>query len=209
MSRLDRLPPVSRDRTLNVIVETPQGSRNKYDWDPELKLFAFGKPLPAGASFPFDFGFIPSTVGGDGDPLDVLVLMDSAAFSGCLVRCRLLGVIEARQTEPDGTVEQNDRLIAVAKQTKDHAGITTLEDLGGSVLDQIEHFFSSYNAYDGKSFEVLARSGPDRALEIVREAASRRRSTSKSNDGGRRAAAAGLKSKVPAGAKSKSKTRRR
>ena len=83
------------DGELNVVVETPKGSRNKYNYDEKLGLFKLGGVLPAGAFFPFDFGFVPATVGGDGDPLDVLVLMDEPAFTGCLVESRLLGVVEA------------------------------------------------------------------------------------------------------------------
>src|SRR3954469_6625001 len=88
-----------RSGELNVIIETPKGSRNKFDFDEELGLFKLGGVLPAGAVFPFDFGFVPATRGGDGDPLDVLVLMDEPAFVGCLVAARLIGVIEAEQAE--------------------------------------------------------------------------------------------------------------
>ena len=86
----------------NVVIETPRGSRNKYRYDDDLGLFMLGGVLPAGAVFPFDFGFIPSTCGEDGDPLDVLVLLDDYAFAGCLVPSRLVGVIEASQTERIG-----------------------------------------------------------------------------------------------------------
>ncbi len=91
----------------NVVIETPKGSRNKFDYDPELGLFRLGGVLPLGAVFPFDFGFVPSTLGGDGDPLDVLTLMDEPAFTGCLVTVRLLGVIEAEQSE-GGETTRND-----------------------------------------------------------------------------------------------------
>ncbi len=95
-----KLRPFDREaRTLNVIIDTPKGSRNKYSWDEKLELFSLSGVLPAGAVFPYDFGFIPNTLGGDGDPLDVLVVMDEPAFVGCLVACCLLGVIEAKQTE--------------------------------------------------------------------------------------------------------------
>jgi hypothetical protein len=77
-----------------VIIETPKGSRNKYAFDPEERIFALKKVLPAGMAFPYDFGFVPSTRGGDGDPLDVLVLMDEPAFPGCKITCRVIGVIE-------------------------------------------------------------------------------------------------------------------
>ncbi len=84
---------------MNVIIDTPKGSRNKFAWDKNRTLFELSGVLPAGAIFPYDFGFIPGTLGEDGDALDVLVLMDEPAFCGCLVRSRLLGVIEAKQTE--------------------------------------------------------------------------------------------------------------
>src|SRR5919199_1807176 len=115
--RLIHMSAFKDDEELNVIIETPKGSRNKFDYDEELGLFKLGGVLPAGASFPFDFGFLPATRGGDGDPLDVLVLMDEPAFAGCLVTVRLLGVIEAEQTEGDATT-RNDRLIAVAATSR-------------------------------------------------------------------------------------------
>src|SRR4051812_16032600 len=94
------LPPFGKKSDLiNVILETPKGSRNKYAFDVGLGIFKLKKSLPAGAVFPFDFGFIPSTVGEDGDPLDVLMLMDEPAFPGCLVEGRLLGVMEVTQTK--------------------------------------------------------------------------------------------------------------
>jgi inorganic pyrophosphatase len=157
------------DEELNVVIETPKGSRNKYNYDEELGLFKLGGVLPSGASFPFDFGFVPSTVGGDGDPLDVLVLMDEPAFAGCLVRTRLVGVIEAEQTERDGETTRNDRLIGVAADARLHARLRTLEHLDTTLLEEIEHFFVSYNQIKGKKFEPLARSGPARARELVEE----------------------------------------
>jgi inorganic pyrophosphatase len=83
--------------TLQVIIETPKGSRNKYAFDHDQRIFALKKVLPAGMAFPYDFGFIPSTLAGDGDPTDVLVLMDEPAFPGCLLKCRVIGIIEGEQ----------------------------------------------------------------------------------------------------------------
>jgi inorganic pyrophosphatase len=157
------------DEELNVVIETPKGSRNKYNYDEKLGLFKLGGVLTSGASFPFDFGFVPSTVGGDGDPLDVLVLMDEPAFAGCLVRTRLVGVIEAEQTERDGETTRNDRLIGVAADSRLHTRVRTLEDLGTTLLEEIEHFFASYNQIKGKEFKPLGRFGPGRARELVEE----------------------------------------
>ena len=153
---------------LNVLVETPKGNRNKFKYDESRGLFKLSGLLPVGAVFPFDFGFIPSTLGGDGDPLDVLILMDEPAFPGCLVPARLIGVIEADQTE-DGETKRNDRLIAVAIDSRTHNDIQTLDDLNENLVNDIEHFFVSFNEAKGKQFEPLGRFGPERAKKVVEE----------------------------------------
>jgi inorganic pyrophosphatase len=157
-----------KEGNLRVVIETPKGSRNKYNFDEEQGLFVLGGVLPAGAVFPFDFGYIPSTLGGDDDPVDVLILMDEPAFPGCLVQARLIGVIEAEQTE-EGETMRNDRLIAVASTSRNLRDIESLDQLHGNLVEEIEHFFISYNDIKGKKFEPLQRSGPERAREIVEE----------------------------------------
>jgi inorganic pyrophosphatase len=152
---------------LNVIIDTPKGSRNKFSFDEKSGLFKLSGVLPAGASFPYDFGFVPSTHGEDGDPLDVLVLMDDAAFVGCLVPARLLGVIEAEQTERNGDTMRNDRLIAVAADSITHRSLKSLGTLDENLVEQIEHFFVSYNEIKGKHFKPLGRFGPARARHLV------------------------------------------
>ena len=93
------------------MIETPKGSRNKFDYDPGCAAFRLSGVLPEGMSFPYDFGFIPSTLGDDGDPLDVLILLDTPVVVGCVLTGRLIGVIEAEQRERDGTWTQNHRLV--------------------------------------------------------------------------------------------------
>lgn len=167
MNPYARLHPFDRESgALNVIIDTPKGSRNKFAWDEKLELFSLSGVLPAGAVFPYDFGFIPNTRGGDGDPLDVLVVMDEPAFVGCLVACRLLGVIEAKQTEK-GKTERNDRLIAVSTNSRTHEKLKALTDLDAVLLDEIEHFFVSYNEAKGKKFKPLRRLGSGRAKKLV------------------------------------------
>jgi inorganic pyrophosphatase len=172
-------------KEINVIIETPKGSRNKFNYDEELGLFKLGGVLTAGASFPFDFGFIPSTIGGDGDPLDILVLMDEPAFTGCLVATRLIGVIEALQTERDGETTRNDRLIGVAADSHAHSDVRSLEWLNENLLDEIEHFFISYNQIKGKEFKPTGRFGPTRARKLIEEGVkSFRRKEGKRSKGG-------------------------
>ncbi len=151
---------------MNAVIETPQGSRNKYKYEEKQGLYSLSKVLPAGMTFPFDFGFIPSTLAGDGDPVDVLLIMDQPSFTGCLVSARLIGVIEATQTK-EGKPERNDRLIAVPVQSQDHKDIHELSQLSESLLTQIEHFFVSYHELESQSWKPIGRANADKARQLV------------------------------------------
>jgi inorganic pyrophosphatase len=151
---------------VNAIIDTPKGSRNKFKYDEKIGMFKLGGALPVGSIFPFDFGYIPSTKAGDGDPLDILILMDDPAFVGCLVPAKLIGVIEAEQTEDHETM-RNDRLIAVAADSRNHSQVRFLGDLNSNLVYEIERFFISYNETKGKKFEILGRFGPDRASALI------------------------------------------
>ncbi|HXG85732.1 MAG TPA: inorganic diphosphatase [Pyrinomonadaceae bacterium] len=167
---LTKLSPFdSETKDLNVIIETPKGSRNKYGFDEKLKLFKLKGVLPAGNYFPFDFGFVPNTLGEDGDPIDILVLMDEPAFAGCLIPARLIGVIEAEQIETDGTGERNDRLVAVASNSRVHTHVKSLKDLNDTLVDEIEHFFIAYNEAKGKKFNPRGRFGARKAKNLIKE----------------------------------------
>ena len=170
---LDRLEPFE-DGCVLVVIETPKGSPNKLAFEPRFGTFVLKGVLPAGAVFPFDFGFVPSTRAEDGDPVDVLVLMDAPVFPGCVVPSRLVGVIEAEQTE-DGKTERNDRILAVAANSATHRSIRELHDLSPDLVAQIEHFFVSYNEIKGKQFRVKRHAGKTRALTLVTAALTRRR----------------------------------
>jgi inorganic pyrophosphatase len=127
-------------------------------------------------TFPFDFGFLPDTVAEDGDPLDVLVLMDSPCPTGCVVDVRLIGVLEVQQRERSGEVVRNDRLIGVAETSRTHATTRELRDLPPALLDEIEAFFDQYNRLDGKEFRVAHRRGSSVAVALA-SAAIRARSS--------------------------------
>jgi inorganic pyrophosphatase len=167
MNLLKKLPSFDRKSgALNVVIDTPKGCRNKFAYDKRRKAYILKSVLPHGAVFPFDFGSVPGTVAEDGDPLDALVLMDEPAFVGCLVESRVVGVIEANQTE-NGRTERNDRLIAVAAKSHTHGGIKSIDDLDSTLLEEIEHFFVSYNKERGKKFESLGWRGPKQARSLV------------------------------------------
>ena len=166
---LDRIDAIDEETgCVNVIIETPRGSRSKFTYDGDLAVFTLAGVLPVGAVFPFDFGFVPSTLGEDGDPLDVLVLLDGSVPTGCLVKVRLIGAIEARQTEPGGVRVRNDRLLAVALHAHTHQHIKKLRDLRAGLLDEIEAFFIDYEKQRGKRFKPLDRCGPRPAMKLVK-----------------------------------------
>jgi inorganic pyrophosphatase len=100
-------------KTITVMVESPKGFNQKFNYDPSERRFTLSKILPAGLVFPFDFGMIPGTKGEDGDPLDIIVISESATFPGCMVECRIIGALQADQTERDGRKMRNDRFLGV------------------------------------------------------------------------------------------------
>jgi inorganic pyrophosphatase len=154
------------DKIFKVVIETPKGSRNKYAFDPEDRTFNLKKVLPAGMEFPYDFGFVPSTIAGDGDPIDVMVLMDEPAFPGCVLRCRLIGVIEGEQGSGKD-VERNDRIVAIEIANHSWADIKHIEDLGKKFMKELEEFFVNYHELTGKEYRVIDVKGPKAARKCV------------------------------------------
>ena len=162
------LTPFAGKAMIHVIIETPKGRRNKFDYDEKLGRFVLHSVLPAGSSFPYDFGFVPGTKGEDGDPTDVLLLMDESAFPGCVVVSRVIGVIEAEQTE-DGKTIRNDRILAVPHEAHDYRDVRSPADLNKHLVKEIEHFFVSYNQVRGKKFRLLALRGPKHAVALIKK----------------------------------------
>jgi len=166
--RTDKIKPIEKG-LINVVIETPKESQNKFDYDMELGAFRLKKTLPMGTMFPFDFGFIPNTKAEDGDPVDVLVLMDQHAFPGCVVQCRLLGVLKAMQTEDDGKKERNDRLVAVANCSVLYADLKEVEDINKHMAQEIENFFIDYNKHEGRKFEPIKWAKADKAMKLIKK----------------------------------------
>ena len=169
-----QLPPPFADeqaQLIHVVIETPKGSRNKFAYQEDSGLFLLKKILPSGTAFPLDFGFIPGTSGEDGDPIDVLVLMEQATYPGCLLQCRLLGVIKAEQQDKDNSVPvRNDRLIAIPDASVDFAALKKVDDIGKERLNDIIHFFKYYRMMSGGKFHHIATDDKKEALKLVKEA---------------------------------------
>jgi inorganic pyrophosphatase len=162
------LKPMQKGHLVQVIVETPAGSRNKFSFDVEQGIFAHKMALPAGMTFPYDFGFIPRTIAPDGDPVDVLVLMDDPVFTGCAVRARLIGVIEGQQVDGKKKI-RNDRLVAVAEETHRYANIRKVKDLPDKWTEEVEEFFVNYHNLQGKKYQLLGTKGVSEALRLIRK----------------------------------------
>jgi inorganic pyrophosphatase len=157
-----------KKKNIQVIIETPKGSRNKYAYDPELDVMVFKHSMPEGHTFPFDFGFVPQTKAEDGDPLDVLVIMDSPSVNGCMIECRVIGAIAATETEGKKTV-RNDRVLAVPDKCETMSEVCSLEDVNPYMLEQIEHFFVSYNKEHDKKFKPLKNLSPEKAIKLIKK----------------------------------------
>jgi inorganic pyrophosphatase len=169
MPDLTKLPHELDRKTglCRAIIETPKGSRSKYDYDTETRLFRLKTILPEGLSFPLDFGFIPSTLCEDGDPLDVMVLVDEPATVGALLAVRLFGVIEAEEKEK-GRTERNDRVLAVVDGSRLYGAIKTPDDLPEKFIDNLIEFWINKDRLEGKDFRALGVQGPAAAIDLVR-----------------------------------------
>ena len=163
-------PLKSNDEKLQVVIETPKGfSHNKFAFDPEQRVFMLKKVLPAGMTFPYDFGFLPRTKAPDGDPIDVLLFMDEPAYPGCVVTSRLIGVIEGEQIDGKKKV-RNDRLMAVAEANHTYAYLKKVRDLPDQFLRELEEFFVNYHKLEGKKYRLLGCKGAHAAMTLIGDA---------------------------------------
>ena len=166
MAFKDIPPRESGTGRVHVVIDTPTGSRNKYKYDERFEAMRLSRVLPRGAVFPYDYGSIPGTRAEDGDALDVLVLQLPPSFPGCLVTVRLIGVLHAEQRE-GGKRIRNDRLIGVADTPVNPARLEELSALDEEELRAIEHFLKSYNAFQGREFEIKSRGDSRDATRIL------------------------------------------
>jgi len=144
--------PAGRNPPLDVwcVVEIPKGSSNKYEFDHDLHVMRLDRPLFSPMYYPGDYGFIPSTLASDGDPLDILVLMQEASFSGCLIATRPLGVLVM---EDEKGVDE--KILAVPVSDPSYETYRTLSDIPPHFLRAMDHFFQIYKELEGKSVRTM------------------------------------------------------
>ncbi len=178
MANLTALPHAldARAHTCRTIIECSRGARGKYAYDPQFEAFTLKRLLPAGMSFPLDFGFVPATKAEDGDHLDIMVLHDEPLAMGAVVEVRLIGVIEAEQTE-EGETKRNDRLLAVAQESLSYAATKVVGDLAPGFLDSITTFWTQYEALRGVGFKILGVKGAAEALRRIKATSTASRKT--------------------------------
>jgi inorganic pyrophosphatase len=153
---------------LKVVIETPKGSAQKYNYDPETRFFEMSKILPSGMVFPYDFGFVPRTKGEDGDPLDVIVISEFKSFPGIVIKCRIIGGIKAEQSSDKGKkMIRNDRFLAIPKCSNIFEKVDAMSELPSNIMNDLEQFFVDYNKLEGKKFKILEKMGPKEAQRLV------------------------------------------
>ena len=150
--------------TVDVLIEIPKGSRNKYEWDPEHKLIRFDRMLFSAVHYPSDYGFIPDTLAGDGDPLDALVLVWEPTFPGCLIQARPIGLFKMWDEKgPD------EKILCVPIADPMWNVIKDLKMVPNHLLLEIEHFFTIYKDLEKKKTGVEGWEGRDQALRVLAE----------------------------------------
>jgi inorganic pyrophosphatase len=164
-----KLPTWADKSHVHAVVETPRGSRAKLEFDPKLGAFTLAKPLLAGLTYPYDWGFVPSTKAEDGDPLDVLIIHDAATYPGLVLACRPIGVLEVVQSN-GSKKERNDRLFVVPDRSPFEGDLQDIRRLPKRAIDELEKFFAATDALESKKLTFLGWRGPKRAIKAIRSA---------------------------------------
>jgi len=165
------LPGTDVPEILYAVIEIPKGSRNKYEYDKDLESFALDRVLYSSVSYPADYGFIPQTVYDDGDPMDILVLMDQTTFPGCIIKSRPIGVM--------GMIDGGDKdykILAVPVDDPKYEDVKDIDDVPKHLLEEIAEFFKTYKNLENKKVEVLgwenaeiAKKEAIRSVELYKE----------------------------------------
>lgn len=156
-------------KTATVVVETPKGSTQKYDYVAKLHGYCLGKIMPTGMTFPYDFGFVPETKGSDGDPLDVIIISEFHSFPGCIMECRLIGGILAEQESKKGMI-RNDRFIAIPELSLVYSEVKDIADLPKLLVTELKDFFINYNRIEKKVFKISGTIDAKEARKMIKKA---------------------------------------
>lgn len=159
---LSRIPAQPKPGILNVLIEIPGGSKNKYEFDKDLQAFALDRVLYSSVRYPYDYGFVPNTLADDGDPLDGMVIMDEPTFPGCVIAARPIGMLEMI----DGG-DRDEKILCVPDKDPRYAHVKSLKDLAPHRLEEIAEFFRSYKNLEKKVTEILGWQDVDKVAPLV------------------------------------------
>ena len=168
MTNFAKLPTWADKSHVYAVVETPRGSHAKLEFDPKLRVFTLSKPLLTGLSYPYDWGFIPSTKADDGDPIDVLVIHEPATYPGLVLCCKPIGILEISQIKK-GKKERNDRIFVVPDRSPFEADLTDVRRLPKRAVRELEQFFEATDALEDKKLEFIGWHGPSKAIKAIRK----------------------------------------
>ncbi|MGO8672757.1 MAG: inorganic diphosphatase [Capsulimonadaceae bacterium] len=154
--------PGLRDNSVMALIEIPRGSKNKYEWNEEMQAVALSRVLYQSVAYPAEYGFIPGTKAGDGDELDVVVLIDQPTFPGCLMRVRPVGILRLHQ---EG--EEDDKVLCVPVADPLYAQTCDISDVPPHRLLEIRHFFATYTELEGREVVVGGWEGAQAAIEEI------------------------------------------
>jgi inorganic pyrophosphatase len=171
MPNFINLPHLTEDGDVQVVVETPRGSRAKFAYDPKLETFILSKSLLTGLTYPHDWGFVPSTKAADGDPLDIMVIHDAATFPGIVLTCRIIGILQIEKKSKKGKAERNDRLFAVPRRSHSEQGLRDVRDLSKPIQQELEKFFIATDELEDKKLEIIGWKGPKIAMKAIKDCA--------------------------------------
>jgi inorganic pyrophosphatase len=159
---LARIPAQPKPGIINVLIEIPAGSKNKYEFDKDLNAFALDRVLFSSVQYPLDYGFVPNTLADDGDPLDGMVIMDQPTFPGCVIAARPIGMLEMI----DGG-DRDEKILCVPDKDPRYAQVKSIKDISPHRLDEITEFFKTYKNLEKKVTEILGWQDADKVAALV------------------------------------------
>lgn len=173
--KLGEIPAFAGSDIIHIVVESPRGAALKLKYEPDWDAMSISRPLPLGVTFPFDWGFVPSTLAPDGDPLDAMILWDVPSYPGVVIPCRAIGVLQVEQhrvkDDPSSGRLRNDRVLAIPVEARREQHIASIGALPARVRQELEQFVAASTALEGKDPRVIGWGDPAKALALVRECA--------------------------------------
>jgi inorganic pyrophosphatase len=161
---LSRIPAQPEPGVINVLIEIPAGSKNKYEFDKDMGAMILDRVLFASVHYPYDYGFVPNTLADDGDPLDGMVIMDQPTFPGCVIASRPIGMLEMI----DGG-DRDEKILCVPTEDPRYAKVESLSDIASHRLDEIAEFFRTYKNLEKKVTEILGWKDVDHVRPLVEQ----------------------------------------